>query len=552
MAMSIKDWIRSKIMKFLGLEKESDPNDDRLTFISDDEEIKKSEVEANKVWFIGDGNELLNYYTEKQSKGFANNPIYNRNKRNFFWSLSSAECDIKRVHSGIPNAIVTTISNVIGVPGVTVGEGKNVDNEKTDIWNQTAEENDFNIKLTQQTRPLTCAEGWGAWKPNFNTALSKYPLWEFYEALDVEFIIKCGVLFGIVYKSYYKDKHNKDYVLLETRYRANGNSYIEYALYRLKKNNTIEPVDFECIPELASLPTEATCIEGLDEVLGVPSKYFYDPLNPKYGRSIYAGKIDLFDDLDQILSQESQTVRVSTPVEYYNPEIVQRGPNGQTGMPKVYNRQFMQKSSATDGDGASKSDDIITTQPQLNIDQYSMAAKSKLDFILTGLLSPATMGIDIAKKDNADAQREKEKVTTMTRNNIICSETKMIKKIVNLSLILKEYMDTNAITVYDYPVNIKYNEFANPSFENEIQILGSAWVAGQISTRKYVELLWGDKLSDEDKEQEIAWLDQNREKDDVDINSLIAQEGNKVNETRTQPGVDESSNPEDDFADIEE
>ena len=79
--MTIKEFIKNKILKFLGIERlSSNPNDERLTFISNDDEIKQSEIKANRVWYIGSGDELLNYYTEKEVSGFAKNPIYNRKK----------------------------------------------------------------------------------------------------------------------------------------------------------------------------------------------------------------------------------------------------------------------------------------------------------------------------------------------------------------------------------------------------------------------------------------------------------------------------------------
>ena len=496
--MTLREFIKNKILKKQGVQRlAEDPNSSRLTFISDADNIKIEEIQANKIWYLGDGNELLNFYTQKQAVGFAKNPIYNRNKRNYFWSLSAEECKIKRVHSGVPNMIITTLTNVIGMPDI-----------KIDGWDEIAEVNDFKNKLTQQARPLTLAEGFGAWKINFNTELCDKPLWEYYEAEFVEYIYKAGILIGIVFKSYYQ-KDNKNYVLLETRYKAKGNSYIVYELFELGKSDDVTPVSNDTLPELGDL--ENLVIPNYNQILAVPARYFFDPLNPKYGKSIYAGKLDLFDMLDEIWSQASQTNRVSTPVEYYNPDVIGRGVNGTPALPNLYNRQFVQKAGVPDGEG-NLNNDIITTQPDLNFDKYGGLAKDVLDYILTGVLSPASLGIDISRKDNAEAQREKEKVTIMTRNNIIAAETIMLRQIVSLSLDIDQYLKTGQIVEQEYEIDVKYNEFANPSFENQIQILGTAWVNGEISTSKYVDLLWGDKLDDEAKLLEIQWLDDNKEK----------------------------------------
>lgn len=493
--MTLFEWIKTKIFKRNVQRLDENPNSDRLTFISNEEQLKVEEIQANKVWYLGSGDELLNFYTQRQAIGFAKNPIYNRNKRNYFWSLSAEECNIKRVHSGIPNMIITTLTNAIGMPDIQcVG------------WDEIAEENDFKHKLTQQARPLTLAAGYGAWKPNINPDLSKYPLWEYYDGEYVEYMYKCGVLIGIIFKTYYK-KDDKDYVLLETRYKQGNDSCIKYEMFRLEKGDEVIPVDKNIFPELGDL--DDLVIPNYNNILAVPSRYFYDPLNPKYGKSIYAGKLDLFDMLDEIWSQASQTNRVSTPVEYYNPDALDRSVNGSLGTPNLYNRQFVQKSGVPDGDG-NLSNDIITTQPDLNFDKYGGLAKDILDYILTGILSPASLGIDLSRKDNAEAQREKEKITIMMRDNVIDAETIMLKKIVEISLDLRQYLTTQKITKKEYEMNIKYNEFANPSFENQIQILGTAWVNGEISTPKYVDLLWGNKLDDEAKLKEIAWLDEHQ------------------------------------------
>lgn len=507
--MNLFDVIRNRILKFLGLEKLSEnPYSERLTFISDNEAIIQQEIKENKTWYIGIGDELLNYYTNEAMYGNNREPIYNRNRKNYFWALSSEEADIKRVHSGIPNAIVTTLVNAIG--GFSISdEDKEIQNKIDYILKKT----DLRHIINQQQEPLTMVEGWGAFKVNFNLKLAKHPLVEYYEAENVKFAYSSGVLVGIIYKDYYKFK-NKDYILLETRRIKDGNSLIEYQLFRQETQNEVVEVELSTIPELADL--QNIVIPNLNRILGVPSIFFFNPLNKNYGRSIYAGRIELFDDLDQILSQDSQTVRVSTPVEYYPVDLLERQTNGLPKMPKTYNRQYVKIDALPDGDGNTVGQ-ITTTQPQLNFDQYNADAKAKLDFILTGLLSPATMGIDIAKKDNADAQREKEKVTIMTRNNIIDRQEKIITELMELCLMVQEYIDTGNITIQEYSFSVKFDEFANPSFENELQILGNAWSDGQISTKKYVELLWGDKLSKEEKELEIEELEKGRNQDNLKL-----------------------------------
>ena len=526
--MNILQIIKEKIFKRNKLERLSDdPKGTRHIFINDEEKRKEWEIKENKVWYIGIDSELLNHYTERKSVSFLDNPVYNRNTQQYFWAKSALEIQIKRIHSPVAHIVCETISNIVGNPLVNVlmkdETGKDVD--VTEVWNKIADENDFANKLTQQSRPMTLAVGFGAWKVNINPDLCDYPLVEYYDAEFVKYIYESGLLVGIIFKTFYKDAKGKDYVLLETRYIENKNSHIDYSFYILKANDELEELSMEKAKELFGIEKENQVIYGLNKILAVPSRFFYDALNQQYGRSILAGKIGLLDFYDEIWSQASQTNRVSTPVEYYSKDVIGRDSNGFPSVPNAYNRQFIMKDGIPNGDGTINND-VFTTQPDLNFDKYATLADNVLRNILNGVLSPATLGIDVAKKDNADAQREKEKVSIETRNNIIVKETKEIRELVTICLMLQEYIKNGVITLRDYDIQVKYNEFANPSFENELQILGQAWANGEISTEKYVDLLWQDKITEDDKKKEIAWLDSNRQQ--FDMESILNGNGEPI------------------------
>ena len=537
--MTIFDKIKQRILKYLGVEKlDGNPNSDRFTFINDENTIKRQKVDECRIWYVGDSDELQNYYTNRDLSGNAKEPIYNRNKPNYFWGIAVAEQPVKKVHSGIPRAIVDTLSNAVDMPDIS-----NEDEEINENIQKIIEVNNFTTKLTQEARPLTLVEGWGGWKVVFDKTLSDYPILQFYEGKDVEYVIKNGMIIGMIFKDFYKYK-NQNYVLMETRRIAEGNSIIEFELFRLDKSNTVSKVPLNTIPELETLPEEGYIIEGLKKVLGVPNRYFFDLFDKEHGRSIFTGKIDIFDDMDQCLSQASQTDRVSTPVEYYPVDVIERGKNGETNLPNVYNRQFVKSVSFPDGDG-NLHGEIKTTQPQLNFEQYISRFKSLIDVAITGILSPASMGIDIAKKDNADAQREKEKITIFTRNNIIAAETKMLKELFNVALMMKEYMDTNQISVKDYDISVKYCEFANPTFESMSSILLPMLTNGGISVEMYVDKLYGDSLSEEEKKQEIAKIKESQQKDDLELGDygLNGMDENITNEDSGPEGIGEEATP---------
>lgn len=532
--MDIVEKIKQRILRFLGLEKlAGNPNQERMALVNDPDDVKLQNAQEARVWYMGNSNDLLAYYTGEAIAGFAHNQIYNRNRANYFWGISPEEANIKRVHSGLPRAIVDTLVSVVGVPKITgtpkCGEGE-IDVSK--LLNECG----FLEEYTERQMPLTLAEGWGAWKVSVgaDARVSEWPTVQFYEASDVDFAIRNGKAIGVVFKNYYR-QGNKDYLLLETR-RINerGNSAIEYELYQLGKNDELKPVPMETVEGLEGLKDVE--FPGFKKVLAVPCRFFSDPDNPGYGRSVFAGKIDLFDDIDQSLSQRSQTSRVSTPVEYYSPDVLGRDGNGNPKMPKVYNRQYVQKSGIPDGDGRIDTS-IQTTQPNLNLSQYNEEQQSLVSMALTGIISPSTLGLGISKRDNAEAQREKEKVTIMTREKIVARETEILRDLAEITTAMKVYMDTGAVPLDEPEISVRFSDFANPSFESQSRTLLPMWQAGAISNEMYVEKLYGEDLKGGDRERELEALASNKsEKARVALPPELGEEYSTITQNAPQMG----------------
>lgn len=489
-------WLKGKTQA-----SKENPYGERFTYVNNVDAIRKRKIREYKIWYSGDSDELLNFYTNQITYGYDRDPIYNRNAKEYFWSIASGENGFKRVHSGVPNAIISTLCNIVGYPHIQASDDK-LDETLQDIL----QENDFRNIVNQKQLPLTLVCGEGAFKINIDKELSDNPIISFYDAERVHFEYVGGKLVGITYVDYYY-KDRKEYILYETRHVDKENSYITYRLYENVGQVEGKEDERKEVPlSKLGLDLEDIVIKGYNKILGVESKIFVSSLDQEHGRSLFAGKIDIFDDLDLVLSQASQTVRVSTPIEYYNPEILPRSvETGEVGMPHVFNRQYIKKLSSPDGDG-NVNDDIVITQPKLNADEYGTRYLDLLKACLTGVLSPATLGIDTSLRDNAKAQREKEKTTIFLRRNIVDSEVKIIRELCTLLLDAKELMEKGTIKKVNKDITVNFEKFANPTFEEEIVILGNAFTQGQISPEKYVETLWGDSLSEEDKQKEIAYL----------------------------------------------
>ena len=522
--MTILERMRARIRGVAGsVLKTKRPDDDRTTFINDNEKLGRMKLKEYNVWYDGDGDELLNFYTRENYIGFNYEPFYMRNKKNYFWAISSTEAQIKRTHSGQPRNIVDTLVNIMPFPLISAGD----DTKKLQA---VVKESGLEQVYKDEQLPLTLVEGWGCWKINWDKDVSDYPSVEYVSAENVDFIYKNGKIIGIVFKNYYtSDK--KRYLLLETRSiewkpnsaAAEGSEgervlVITNELYELPTNTAagdddtlLKKVDLKSVPELESVE-ERIEIGPFDKLFAVPCVLLGNTSRQwGYGRSIFTGKIDLFDDLDQALSQSSNAVRLSTPIEYIDEEYLERDKNGLPKKPKAYDRKYVMMKGQKNGDGLATGQPVQITQPSIEFSRYSDHAVQILLQILNGILSPATLGIDIAKKDNAAAQREKEKVTIFTRNALINGEERILRSLMEQMLMAKEFMDTGAVSVHSYDISVKFNEFADDSFENKLEALGKAYDMEEISTDMYLNKLYGDTLSAEERAAEKEFLESARQ-----------------------------------------
>ena len=119
-------------------------------------------------------------------------------------------------------------------------------------------------------------------------------------------------------------------------------------------------------------------------------------------------------------------------------------------------------------------------------------------------MSPSTLGIDVKKLDNAEAQREKEKATLYSRNNIVGQLQKVLPKLVD---IVFKAMDTfHKTPIKDIDIDVTFGEYANPSFDSQVETVSKAKQGGIMSIEASVDELYGDTKDDEWKQEEIARL----------------------------------------------
>jgi hypothetical protein len=289
---------------------------------------------------------------------------------------------------------------------------------------------------------------------------------------------------------------------------------IEKDLFQITgQSEVLKKMKLTDLPQLKDTK-ESIIVTNYDSFLGWPSIIYQDNHDDLYGRSIFTGKIDLFDDLDQCHSQAANTVRRSTTIEYFNTQYLEKDERtGMPKMPKAFERKYIAYKGGRTGDGTfDNTGPVQAIQPRLDFNSYSIEEQNILVNILSGIMSPATLGIDVAKKDNAAAQREKEKVTIFTRNTVIYEETKVFKHLANDLLVAWELMHTGKITCKKYDVAVQYEEFADASFENKLETVLTGWQSGIMSDETALRYLHGDRLGKEMFDKELKWVKEQREK----------------------------------------
>lgn len=515
------------------LNQNPDITNEKFLFVNNLNRISDLKIMEYNIWYEGDGDVMLNFYKGNMAVRYNYEPFFDENKRSYFWAVSATETDFKRTHSGLPRDIVDTLTNVVGPAHLSTN---NI--AINDTLQAILKDNNFDNMLKQVIIPMTLVEGWGCLKIDWDLNASDYPIIQHYRARDVEFIYKYKTrLVGVIYKDYYYVKGNT-YVLLEHRELVNGSLVITKDMYQYQVggNEDITLLSPKARTELfPNINFDTITVHNFNKLLSVPLIFFEDSSYIGYGRSIYTGKIDLFDDYDQALSIASIATRRATPKVYIDSEYLERDKDGFPVAPKEFDTKYVMYKGGKRGDGSNASQEPVKTeQPKLDYEQFQLEAESIAMHILTGIMSPATLGMDVSKKDNADAQREKEKVTIFTREAIMQHLGKELESLCEQCLDINTYLvavqnytinkgvdpETNepleqpAISLHDFKVSCTFDSFADPSFENKLTVLGNALSVDALSPEMFVEKLYGDTLTQEQKQKEIDYITEKKNPQD--------------------------------------
>lgn len=431
----------------------------------------------NLLWYRGDASELHQYYTQTDDM---------MGNAKFWASDTTNDLKMRKIHTGLPAMIVDMLADIIvdSFNKITVENN----NEAQKNWEDIAEDNDFKETIKQAIIDVF-VECDGAFKISYDTEISKYPIIEFYAGTKVEYERTRGRITTIIFNNVY-EKEEATYILKE-RYSKNG---IEYELY---KNEHLMD-DYRAIPETADLkePTNVSFNMAIPMMFNKSKKY------KGRGQSILEKKLDAFDSFDEVWSQWVDAIRDNRTITYIPEDLIPTDKNGNYLEPNTFDRRY-----AKIGTSTSETENDRVTRENSDFDYEGMLQSyiTALDLCLQGLISPSTLGIDVKKLDNADAQREKEKATQYTRGKVIDVLEKVIPKLAVTCL--KCYDLAQGKTAGDYEVSVDFKEYANPSFEAIVETVSKAR-PGEIimSIEKSVDTMYGDNMTEEEKKEEVKRL----------------------------------------------
>jgi hypothetical protein len=474
--MGFMDNVRNKLQSWLQI-------NPPLAMMINIQEVLDFEGNAikNRIWYRGDANELTQLYW--QIPKHASTTEYQK-----FWaSRPTPGIEMRKIHTGLPATMVDILASIIvaNINDYAFAGSQPIQ----DLWNDHIDAENHLKHLTEKAIKEVLVVGDGAFKISIDPELSDYPIIEFYAGDKVDYICKRGRIQEVIFKSY----HQSEIGTLELKEHY-GHGYIDYELLRGE-----DPIDMTIDPRFEDLVRVEW--DGND-MMAVPVKFYNSNKYEHRGQSIYDKKIDAFDAFDEAFSQWIDALRAGRTNVYIPETLIPRDPStGKVLKPNPFDNRYIQ----TDADMSERGGNKITVESaDIRHDSYMATYATALELCLQGIMSPATLGIDIKKLDNAEAQREKEKVTLYTRDAIIEALQPSLEQLVDSTI--KAYYRSINTPVPEYSCDITFQDYANPSFESQIETIGKGRTQGILSIEACVEELYGDDRTDEWKAEEVQRL----------------------------------------------
>ena len=425
----------------------------------------------NRLWYRGQAVELEEFW--KQVPGEAN-------RRRFWAAVPNRGREIEKIHVGLPALIVDMLTDIVvtDLQQIDAGEGT-----AAEAWDEIAGENRFEHLLHEAVAQALII-GDGAFKVSLDPELSDLPIIEFVPGDRIDLKYRRGRLEKVRFKT-----KRKGCELWEEYSRGR----IEAVCVKDGERRKPSEMGFD-MPDLIEW-------DG-GFMLAVPLRFFPSAMYEGRGGLVFDSRSENFDALDEAWSQWMDALRKARTKEYIPEALLPRDPEtGAPMMPTPFDNAYI-RVDGTMAEGASNKVEVV--QPDIKHDSYFQTYANALDLCLMGLISPSTLGIDVKKLDNAEAQREKEKATLYTRNKMVSVLQATIPELVDVCV--RAWQTSQGIPATGCDATAQFGEYATPSFESMVETVGKARVQGIMSIEAVVEELYGDTRSEEWKAEEVGRL----------------------------------------------
>jgi len=462
------------------------------------------EQEENYLWYKGNSDYLMWFY----SRGIVQNGLYNimnqylaHNWVGFYWTTSACENGIKRTHSGLPRQTITFIDRAIGDPMFKL-EDKAQNNQLERIL----QSNNALSTFSKQKR-LDAVIGDGAFVINIDSELSEHPILEYVDGRDCQYeFVGDKITAVLIFKRYEVD--GEIYTCVERRTTERHKnliksgfktySIIEYTLFRNDSERGFVECKLDSIEQTKGLKERN--VYDLPFMLAIPCMREIDD-ETKRGVSMFRGRVDIFDDLDQSLSMESNTLRASTPVEYMDENTLEHDDDGKAKKPSVYGKQFILYKGASSYSEQAKG--ITTVFYNIDFSKLSVESQENVSRALNGWISPASFGFDVSRKDNALAQREKEKITIQTLKDYKEYLIPIYEDLAKCLIACDNLMRDRKYKYEEIKIEVKFKDYATPTLSEKINEFKDAVLSGVLSVDRFITECYGDESQEsQDKEKE--------------------------------------------------
>lgn len=433
----------------------------------------------NSVWYRSDATEIEQFF-----KAVDNNSFESAGR---FWAAAPSGDDVRKAHSGLPAIMVNTLAYIVKSD---LQDIKLKDADAMSRWREIGKDSAFH-DLVGEAVSGVLVMGDGAFKISIDKEVGKYPILEFWGGDRVEYRRKHGRVYEVIFKTPYITEKGKELLLFEIY----GAGRISYELWDEDKQ-----IELSTVPELSAYKDVRW--DG-DFSLAVPLMVYKSQRYPGRGRSIFENKTDAFDAHDEVISQWIDAVRAGRVIKYIPEELIPKNPeNGRmqgTAAVKSFGSFFVEVESSHRENDSPKIDAV---QPEIKYEAFVESYAATLNMCLQGIMSPATLGIDVGKMASAESQREKKDVTGYTRNAITDALEKVLPQVIEAMLMAHDLSDERMPGAYS--AEVSFGEYGAPDFDSRVATISAASTGGIMSIEAQVEELWGASKDKDWKAQEVA------------------------------------------------